>query len=52
MRIVDLLFIARDLLCSLGTIDFTEDERDYIAHIAEKVMDVLSIELEKGIIIE
>ena len=46
-----LLSIARDLLHSLGTMDFTEDERDYIAYVAERVMAVLSIELEKGIIV-
>ena len=52
IRIVDLLFIARDLLCSLGIMDFTEDGRDYIAYVAERVMAVLSIKLEKDTIIE
>lgn len=36
----------------LGIMEFTEDEKDYIAYIAERVMVVLSIELEKDIIIE
>ncbi|MCQ4925276.1 hypothetical protein NE686_19385 [Tissierella carlieri] len=47
-----LLFIARDLLRSLGVMEFTEDEKDYIAYVASRVMAVLSIELEKGIMIE
>jgi hypothetical protein len=32
--------------------EFTEDEKDYIAYIASRVIAVLSIELKKGIIIE
>jgi hypothetical protein len=32
--------------------DFTEDGRDYIAYVAERVMAVLSIKLEKDTIIE
>ncbi|MCQ4921712.1 hypothetical protein NE686_01325 [Tissierella carlieri] len=47
-----LLFIARDLLCPLDIMKFTEDEKDYIAYVIERVMAVLSIELEKGIMIE
>ena len=48
----NLLFITRDLLRSLGVMEFTEDEKDYIAYVASRVMAVLSIELEKGIMIE
>ena len=47
-----LLFIARDLIRSLDIMEFTEDEKDYIAYLASRVMAVLSIELKKGIIIE
>ncbi|CAK7083500.1 hypothetical protein ACF3M2_18585 [Tissierella carlieri] len=48
----NLLFIAKDLLRSLGIMEFTKDEKNYTAYVAERVMIVLSIELEKGIIIE
>ncbi|MBU5313423.1 hypothetical protein KQI38_15470 [Tissierella carlieri] len=48
----NLLFIARDLLRSLDIMEFTEDKKDYIAYVASRVMAVLSIELEKGIVIE
>ncbi|MBU5311543.1 hypothetical protein KQI38_05845 [Tissierella carlieri] len=47
-----LLFIARDLIRSLDIMEFTEDEKDYIAYLASRVMAVLSIELKKGIMIE
>lgn len=32
--------------------ELTKDEKNYTAYVAERVMVVLSIELEKGIIIE
>ncbi|CAK7070459.1 hypothetical protein [Tissierella sp.] len=48
----NLLFIARDLLRSLGIMEFAEDERNYIIDVAERIMVVLSIELEKDIIVE
>ncbi len=47
-----LLFIARDLIGSLDIMEFTEDEKDYIAYLASRVMAVLSIELKKGIMIK
>ncbi|WMM26635.1 hypothetical protein RBU61_08150 [Tissierella sp. MB52-C2] len=45
--VVDLLFIARDLLYSLGIMKFTEDERNYMAGVLKKVIDVSLVELEQ-----
>lgn len=43
----DLLFIARDLLHSLSLTEFTEDEKDYVINVAERVIDISLIELKK-----
>lgn len=43
----DLLFIARDLLHSLSLTKFTEDEKDYVINVAERVIDISLIELKK-----
>ncbi|MBU5427169.1 hypothetical protein KQI41_12155 [Tissierella pigra] len=42
-----LLFISKDLLYSLDTIKFTEDERNYVTSILKKVIDVSLVELEQ-----
>ena len=42
-----LLFISKDLLYSLETMKFTEDERNYITSVLKKVMDVSLVELEQ-----
>ena len=42
-----LLFISKDLLYSLDTMKFTEDERNYITSVLKKVIDVSLVELEQ-----
>ncbi|SHE87049.1 hypothetical protein SAMN02745784_02059 [Tissierella praeacuta DSM 18095] len=46
-----LLFIARDLLCSLDLMEFTEDERDYIIGVVKRIIVVTIIELGKDVMI-
>ncbi|MBU5427116.1 hypothetical protein KQI41_11890 [Tissierella pigra] len=41
------LLISKDLLCSLETMKFTEDERNYITSVLKKVIDVSLVELEQ-----
>ncbi|WP_154443104.1 hypothetical protein [Tissierella pigra] len=42
-----LLFISKDLLYSLDTMKFTEDERNYVTSVLKKVIDVSLVELEQ-----
>ncbi|WMM26642.1 hypothetical protein RBU61_08185 [Tissierella sp. MB52-C2] len=42
-----LLFISKDLLYSLENMKFTEDERNYMAGVLKKVIDVSLVELEQ-----
>lgn len=42
----DLLQIIKDLLYAIETIEFTEDERNYIISVIKKIIDVLISELD------
>ena len=43
----DLLLVSKDLLYSLDTMKFTENERSYITSVLKKVIDVSLIEINK-----
>ena len=43
--IEDLLYIVKNMLKLVNSLDFTEDEKDYIVRVVRKVIFILLIEL-------